>query len=754
MALTLNTYKIGDVSLESDRIEFRTNPGTNPSTITFVVSNKCADEVVSALKGKREASISIKAFDNVNNEETELALKNFVFHPVEPVTQYKSKLSFSDRRFWWSRKRVTGFFNVRRKANEYIQIDPQGIISVNREGYLVNTLNADSSGGSPWSAQGILLNILKQLEPNLEEPRKTVPDNGYILDNQVYYGEPLVDVLNTLMGPAYIMLDHDPFEDKIYFYRPDAGVSYLNGFGQFYKEGGARMVSFSAIRPKEIRVGFLIERQLMLANRDAFEGDYTPPVQGKYATVVKDVMQDNSNFENGVSLIENVLQLPANLKDSAGNIIAQRGQWLPVKTAIELWAQEDARKEATFGQSIQKINSNVPVEVYNFAPDNKMRDKPVKVMYPLYLAAWFGNLLQVLYGITVKLPLGDPVRLARVASFYAHFRQTYKIEANLLGHILKWHTQSVDILDAATGARGQNPVFTQYCVVPSLRPPEREGIFKELKDVILAKNVDDFSGTGIDLSAVAIKQRLEDVFGIPNAGTEELGSPFIIQVLDHDLGIFKILPLEDLTAAIGQIVPSMVDNVPFADYNKLALNLWQHSTLTKRHQIRLYLTAFLMPREGVKYENIESLANAKKTEKNATIADAEEWSVRMIPTSCNAPSLGDTLDIFSRMDTARFRADGTWVNQKTCEGLTIAEGKRIYFAYRDRPLGVYVYRGLRKIRKDGHVMGVSWLVDETGEASTVVDFRVPPTPPPVYTHLDPNVRKFVFRQIGADSPKL
>lgn len=772
-----NKYTIEGIPVDVQNFRFTLQPGVEPSEMTLILPNTQAERILQKIGGNRTATIVWETPDPVRKEPTKKTFKNMILMEPRAETQYTIRLVFKDRRFDWQYFRITGFYNKRRRANDFIQLDAQGLLSVNKVGYIANTLKSKTD--TPWTCAELLEEIIRQGEDRIEEEslaRVLEKDNGYFLDNQDLIAELFPDVLAKYMSPAYIMINWDPELDIIYFYKPDDGVAALNEFSEFYMEGGGMIASFASIRPSEVRQAALIEREMVLTNEGGFTNEFAPSgFSGNTGvTVKKNPAPDSGFLEGKAPLIQNVLPLPQNLTEADGETIkARRNQWIPFDDAIEFWAEQDLI-DASFnkkGASLRNINDEIPREVFNFAPDNTWANKSKSVNYKLHLALWFGNLLQYWYGLNLEVGnpnapgtglarFLDPERLARIALIRRHFRQTFKIESGLLSHILAWHTRSVEIVDTATGARALNPVYTQYCVVPALRPPELgNGVIgkkiKASKITNVAFNVDDFKPF-VDNDGNEIEKRVNLNFAdLPNgaisfAGLEGRSSPFQITILDQDLGIFRVDPLPDLSGVIGQIIPSMVDNFPALTYSNLGNIIWQRAALTKDFQIKVYLSMFLMPQENVKFDAAISDREGGNKIGDAKTKDAEGWTINTTtvkPTSNDGVGLGPPLDIFTNRDTARFRANGDFENKEIIESLAQAEAKRIYFSYRDRPLGIFSYRGLRNIRSVGHVTSVTWQVNIEGEAVTIVDFHMPPAPPPVFSLLTRGARAVVFRQI-------
>lgn len=128
----------------------------------------------------------------------------------------------------------------------------------------------------------------------------------------------------------------------------------------------------------------------------------------------------------------------------------------------------------------------------------------------------------------------DPDRMRAVLAIYENYSQTFRIRRNWMDRVVAWRPLRAAILDNATGERGVAQVFQDFAVKYNFN--------------LLARHPGEVSDNVLNIRGWG--ERLDHVNTRP--------APARVQVLSHDLGIFKVVHKEKYWGFIATVFPRRV----------------------------------------------------------------------------------------------------------------------------------------------------------------------------------------------------
>lgn len=316
----------------------------------------------------------------------------------------------------------------------------------------------------------------------------------------------------------------------------------------------------------------------------------------------------------------------------------------------------------------------------------------------------------------------DTQRLKVLSAIRTHYRQTYRILPKWVDKIRAILPLRAAVLDYETGTRAPASVYTQYL------QKFTQLAYSPLYRGDLATRNDDYAD---DLRDQGV-------------------SPFSVQVLDSDIGLFRIVPEVDQTGLAETYVVGDVDgSLPSADVANVAI-FWNQVTLSSAFKIAVILTALKATPNGVGRLHSEKV----------TVAEAAE------ALGITAPEAkGPEKDLIQTADTARFawidpRAEDIrrsffeglpmprelMVNEQAVRALALSSAASALAASLDRVEGRATYP-LHKVEPTGNLRTVTHSVQvRQGNAAVLFTTLNAPgevSPPSVYALLPEGVRRKV-----------
>lgn len=648
----------------------------------------------------------------------EIIIKNVYLRNEVPTDEANTTWRVLDRRAFLDYYKFTGRFNLRRKVNDKVGLDPQSQFAYSVETYRPYSAfeSVDKDGNKilqPWTAMGAIRAVLEVADPDGIDSSTfaSVADNKVPLESKEYFQERASVILPELCRLAevtfFVTLDGKyKFIDR----RTPAAQHRAWRAGGITR-GALRMQRNHRFRPSKVVVYFKQENEKYATfieseaeqsdvftnkkSKDKFEeiarragikiikaGAQREENQGgnqgaiakaagNFLAAAQAQAQANAVLPKDEDdiLLENVIQLPRDLEvvvPGLGKVEFNRGEWLRFDLAIAAWQLLDAQASSQPLVPITKAN----IRKY-----------------------WFGNVFGRIYTFDRSFPTWvDPEKVERVQAVRASYRRIFRITKPYLDNIHEWRAERVSIVDPVTRTRALPFVSTQFCEVPNLRPPVKANPVAR----VAAVNVDDFGD---------VKQ-----------------SPFIFSPSDNrDLGIFTVEPMKDLTDVVRERIRGQVDNIPRYDLNPDGSILWQHATLQTEFKLKVIIT-------------VEWGAPNNKEQLFPVVTDVSDQGGQ-----------GGTLEWATYVDTARVDVDGEVVNKDLMNSIVDFETRFVMFSHRDVGVGYVHFTGLRsEIEPEGNARGVSFVV-ENGFAHTMYDITEPYGQRPQGALMNPALRKFAFR---------
>lgn len=125
--------------------------------------------------------------------------------------------------------------------------------------------------------------------------------------------------------------------------------------------------------------------------------------------------------------------------------------------------------------------------------------------------------------------------MARIDAIQAHYRLTYRINPKWVNQCKKIGTYRISTINPERGTRANAEVFQDYCVFPGQRA-----------DVVL-------HAAGIEHSMAL------NVLGYRSTiDSDSKPSPFKVEMLDHDQGVFQLIPKLDVLKRFDAILPTKI----------------------------------------------------------------------------------------------------------------------------------------------------------------------------------------------------
>lgn len=285
-----------------------------------------------------------------------------------------------------------------------------------------------------------------------------------------------------------------------------------------------------------------------------------------------------------------------------------------------------------------------------------------------------------------------------VQSLLLHYRQTFRPLDEYADTILTIAPVLATVLNQY-GLRAPAAVWCRYSVIPGFLVARQRK-----KDAIAGWNVD-----------------ATDTNGIP--------APFLVEVLDDELKIVRIVPREDTqNASVHLSIPCGFDEsarIPPPHLSKDGAN-WGNVPLEEDFK----LTARMSVRMAVPNN------------------EQRFWRVNVPNTGLDKPGLAPPVTIYTDRDTARVDINDRLVNAGLVYMIAASEAKRIFLSWRDRyrtPPGGLRFAGGHKLVPWGGVSYVAWEYRD-GQFDTVVDMSSPPAPPRATQLTDRRVQYFLERR--------
>lgn len=439
----------------------------------------------------------------------------YILHKVPSSGPKLVSFLVADKRWLWSYKLVVRDYNVPRKTGDRTAkqtVPVENSVTIDQYTYRKSSLRNSTTR---WSAQDVVKDVLTLLEGN-----RFLIDSFPIKDAQGSEGS--ISVQNLLLrdqGDAALMKVLQMIPGTEVYVGADGIVRVFDGadldaVDQFARTelpplswDGDKLeyVDRKAIRPREVHLYYQREVEALFSFSDDYSG------------------QTSASLGRNAPFIENVIPTvdPATqLQDFDPERGATDTKTVPMGTWVE------ARKWLAAMNGYRPASSPWEWTFENFAPQWVVGD----------IEAALGGKA----GGQNLDTLANANSMARIQALKAHFRQTFRINRRYMERVRDIQPVRVGVLDPVTGARATACAWSQGCLIPSMKgmmvsspgDPSQAGMFR---------NVDMVSANG---------QQLID----------RPPSPMRVEVLDKDLGIFRLEWIESPYGTVAAYVPcNLVD---------------------------------------------------------------------------------------------------------------------------------------------------------------------------------------------------
>lgn len=392
-------------------------------------------------------------------------------------------------------------------------------------------------------------------------------------------------------------------------------------------------------------------------------------------TVVRTFERDDENED---PFLENVAPCPDGTLTLATGRTVLQGEWVRIDELLDAWNK--AADYPACGPLTQEV-----IRKHYFRPSE----------------------LHGVYTMTPGAP--DLVWSRRIATIMEHWRRSYRITRGWVSKLRAIKAQRVALIDPETGTRGRAQVWCDYVVKPSARGLASRGVNYQGWEV---------EGYADDLS---------------NARP----SPFEVEVLDSDLGIFRVTPRVDLFGQGTQIAPGETsDGIPVTSAGS-AFVAWASTGLASGFKLSVVLSAIQdSPNNlGRLHKRTVDLEDAVATLPEAPeVGDANgpDWHVIDTLESARFAWIDDDRDaILQAVREGQEPPETLLVNPETVEAASLATVARVAVALLDRAEGVAAGRLAPDLRVRGSIARVdhSVVYQDPATISAATRVAMPPVRP-------------------------
>lgn len=626
-------------------------------------------------------------------DEGTLTVDNLFILGEAPTSLPQTKgVIASDSRFRWPYKWIFKRYNIRRKTGERRRVDAGNLredfdLDVDDIFYAPWSLLAESF---PWSAQGIIRDILSILEPNNFELRigvraksQQVTVENFELDDS---GEQALSRALSLIPGAQVFVDR---RGKVIVYDSlDGAEGDLPGVPRtIVGDGRIRLITNKETAPQKVRVYFTPEYEIR------FDHPVSQPSSSTRGRVDDRVM-------------DNVLDLPdvrLTITSEGRTREVITGTWVTFDEVLPAWNLE---------------RGNFPEEI-----NEEFIRKAFKIPQLVHL---FGFLdLRAITGTDTDIRNWA----ARWSKIKSHFRQTYRLPRSWVQRYLTVRASRVSVIDPESGHRAPSPVYSDYSVVVSNQKVPDPDLIRTL----LGANVDGYPGRGGNLSADNADARV---------------APAVVSVIDEEQGIFRVDFRTDPLGIFNTIFPSKITNFPVANMdfgaNPLQPRGWEiRSELQSDEdlpQLELWATdgsdgvAVILTIIPASPNSLEQLHVEDVTPEEAqsfvsgNIIGAQGPVMEIhvgpgIETARFAWDDDERRNIEQKLFGRVFGVDLTnlMVNPEEVRGIAIATAARIYSGFADRPIGSTSIKMIPELEPRGALRNVVHALSTEGAATTRMD---------------------------------
>jgi len=689
--------KIGGVAIPEQSFRWGFPAGIAPYRGSFRVPYGLVSQI-EKISNPTTIDLNIKGTILAKRADLALQVKNLYIEEIKGDDLSHFLVVISDRRSRLRGQKVTISANITRKENRFAEgqkgtTKEVGTAKLREEMDRYSIYRYDDwsiNGTRTWTAYQLLKDALKQI--GISRISGGV-DNGFVTENIVFEEEDATTVIPQLLAWSRLNIGLDASGNYYLFSADDtpnsiAGLvpnSPLLGQSTLYKQ------DLSRVRPSVVTVQYR-KKQEVFVRAMALENQGLSTTTGPFSVPIwteKGITQQHKNEGRVVGCI-NVIKIPYDIQIN--------GEW---------------RQRGTY------------CDIKEYFTAIKMNENTVR-------EGWFVDKLLLKHAFinkkTENAPyLGAPDMLAsqEVYAIKSAYRQLYQIDPYWVKRWKSWECVRCSVADPVSGFQLPSPVWTDYCIIPKVRLPE------------IAKRK--------DLHAKAAYNVLADR---DDADREHSSTLATIQVVDQELGIFRVVFPPLLDAVIQEIVPFAVDPLPGIAGN-ISPTFWGQAKPRESHVLETVITAVPALDKNLKSTDDQflkiSVVSAKKS-KGPEIEYLSNLEVARYPLA-----LGISDHAQSGVDKAtaeRAIALDMPINSQYLLPLATGESDQIFWSYKDRWAGIAEYAGCDpdKLKLFPGCQSITIQFSPTNGLSTRYDCMQPQTPE-IGTILPKKVREYLYRQI-------
>jgi hypothetical protein len=506
MPLQKPVVTFGGVALAGNgAVVWMLRTGVDPYQTVVQVHESMWSEIQGKLGEPQELSITDSQGETLSFKEV------YALHRVASSSPYRVSFLISDKRWLWPHKLIVRDYNVPRKTgnrtlfNENLPIETS--VTVDEYHYTPASLKPGEESPERWTAEEVIENVLEAMDqkdeggspkgfrieswPIKDDEANGISEQGtFAIQNLMLRdasGQALARALGFVPGAGvYVAADGK----TVVYDAADLDIT-KNHFDNLppnsYEGQKAVVVDRSAIRPKEIRVHYQREVELLLS----FKDDYAAQTAARPD-------RDEPYLENCIPTVDT--STTTNEYDPVKDRMIERT--VPAGTWVEFRGWLEAMDK------IKPANS----WPWNF-----------KTLKTVWLAGDLDGALGANEGD--QDPNGNVSM--RVQAIKQHFRQTYRLNQRYARRFRDIRATRVGVLDPVTGARAPAAVWGQATVIPT-----RKG------QIMGARQAN------LDAEKYGIWRVIDTVGKFEESNDDTIAtyppSPARVVILDKDLGILRV----------------------------------------------------------------------------------------------------------------------------------------------------------------------------------------------------------------------
>lgn len=613
----------------------------------------------------------------------------YVVEANRPGIDYNTRtVVLADRRWLWSRTIAERSYNVRRKTGERRLV------------------------------RGTMENTTGTRQPDIPI-QLGIADFDYVyryetLNNGVAWTarEVLVDLLTELCGESGFVVGDLP-----------EGLDVENL--ELHGSGASQLAVALRLLPG-VRV--YVDHNGIVQTALVYDGSEEVAFDTMGAPIAGDYTKVDKSFQRGDFRVYSDIECELRLDHNEGNSATQTTQ---VKGREDLVIENvilnplfeldvPGRGVATQGDA---ITLDEYISAINARPDASNYRLPTidkKTIYDHWLGNWRGFEQKFAQDNTTNVYSSQ--RLLLMAALKTHFRQTFQVIPQWMNKIRAIFAHRTAVLNYERATRAPATAHLQWIL------KFNELGYSPLNRATMSVKNDDYAD---DLSQANV-------------------SPFVVRVLDSDLGIIRIEPQKDQTGLASEYVAGTVDgDLPSGDFADVNV-FWNETRLSATYKVAVILTAIKAVPNGIGrlYETKVPLAAA-----------ARRLGIE------TQIGFGPEIELIQGSDTARFAwiddkaeaiksaffdgdtfPEDTMVNPDAIRNLAVAQAASALAALTDRIEGQALY-SLKKVEPTGNLRTVAHTVrvfaDNSATLTTQLVASGDVPPPDVDSLLPEEIRRKV-----------